>query len=496
MASEANEAVVPSQRVVDDAIASRNDFDPLKVKETVSSRGGPLVQQAFDAFVTHMGRKSHTVTIPELGAALHDLNVPVPNDELRDVVRASTISSSTQIDFYEFYSLFLGTTIFYKLANGKGAHLLPQDLQSSLEEAGFTPSMAEVQAMIEKASSGDNKGLLSIQDFLTIYLADYENTFHPHPLPFLTTWWRSSREAIPKSQELTDSQDFIAGTAAGVAITLVGHPFDTIKVRLQTCPPGQFNGLFDCIAQTIRKEGFFGLYKGMGSPLATVPVINAVVFASYGSAKRFLTEENKEITTFQLLLAASWAGFVNSFVVGPVELIKTRLQVQYGKTVAKELYRGPMDCMSQILREQGPRGLFMGMSSTIYREVPAYAAQFYAYESIRKMMIRPGQTEDDLKPYQLMFAGGIAGISAWVVSYPLDVIKSKLQAEPHNKPSKYKQVLPFDGRIIDAYKQIVKANGWRGLWRGFIPCVARAFPSNATGFLAYEYVSSRLRNAW
>lgn len=40
------------------------------------------------------------------------------------------------------------------------------------------------------------------------------------------------------------------------------HPFDTIKVRLQTSPDTQFRGPLDCVLQTLRKEGVNGIYKG------------------------------------------------------------------------------------------------------------------------------------------------------------------------------------------------------------------------------------------
>ena len=58
-------------------------------------------------------------------------------------------------------------------------------------------------------------------------------------------------------------ENFIAGGVGGSCTVIVGHPFDTVKVRLQTMPkalPGQkpmFNGAFDCVSQTVKKEGFF-----------------------------------------------------------------------------------------------------------------------------------------------------------------------------------------------------------------------------------------------
>lgn len=47
----------------------------------------------------------------------------------------------------------------------------------------------------------------------------------------------------------------------------VGHPFDTVKVRLQTTDTSHFRGPLDCLLQTVRKEGFTGLYKGATPPL-------------------------------------------------------------------------------------------------------------------------------------------------------------------------------------------------------------------------------------
>lgn len=59
--------------------------------------------------------------------------------------------------------------------------------------------------------------------------------------------------------------DLIAGSAAGAAQVIVGQPLDTIKTRAQTSPSGMFKGPMDILAQTVRKEGFFALYKGENS---------------------------------------------------------------------------------------------------------------------------------------------------------------------------------------------------------------------------------------
>lgn len=63
------------------------------------------------------------------------------------------------------------------------------------------------------------------------------------------------------------AKNSISGTVAGIAVCLVGHPFDTLKVRLQTQPVHKpvYNGLIDCFVKTIKWEGIPGLYKGIGN---------------------------------------------------------------------------------------------------------------------------------------------------------------------------------------------------------------------------------------
>ena len=60
---------------------------------------------------------------------------------------------------------------------------------------------------------------------------------------------------------------FVAGVFSGIAKLSVGHPFDTIKVRMQTSQNAQFNGPLDCLMKTVRNEGLVGVYKGATPPL-------------------------------------------------------------------------------------------------------------------------------------------------------------------------------------------------------------------------------------
>ncbi len=83
----------------------------------------------------------------------------------------------------------------------------------------------------------------------------------------------------------------------------------------------------------------------MGSPLFTVPLINSIVFASYELAKRMMGVQVGQESTFgQSMKAGMFAGFTNSFVLSPIELVKCRLQIQR-ESKLEAYYKGPIDCV-------------------------------------------------------------------------------------------------------------------------------------------------------
>ena len=175
---------------------------------------------------------------------------------------------------------------------------------------------------------------------------------------------------------------FAAGLFSGLAKLAVGHPFDTVKVRLQTAPAWQFAGPLDCVAQTIREEGVWGLYKGTTPPLVGWMLMDSLMLGSLTLYKGMLQEHvftlpavrerfspmlgpspDKGSLVGAVLpplplaghaLAGTLAGWTVAFLAAPVEHVKTRLQVQYSGSKEQRLYRGPVDCVRKIVRSPGP----------------------------------------------------------------------------------------------------------------------------------------------
>lgn len=291
-------------------------------------------------------------------------------------------------------------------------------------------------------------------------------------------------------------KDLTAGTVGGAAQLIVGHPFDTIKVKLQSQPtplPGQppkYAGAIDAVRKTVASEGPRGLYKGMGAPLATVAAFNALLFTVRGQTEALLrSEPGAPLTVKQQILCGAVAGTAASFLACPTELIKCRLQAHsalasVGSASVAIKYTGPMDVARHVLRsEGGVRGLFKGMCPTLAREVPGNAVMFGVYEAL-KQYFAGGMDTSGLGRGSLIVAGGLAGGSVWFAVYPTDVIKSVIQVDDYRNPK-------YSGSF-DALKKILASEGVKGLYKGFGPAITRSIPANAACFLAYEMTRSSL----
>ncbi|CAG8616108.1 32454_t:CDS:2, partial [Racocetra persica] len=181
-------------------------------------------------------------------------------------------------------------------------------------------------------------------------------------------------------------KDCFSGTVGGIAQVLVGQPFDTVKVRLQTQPtpklgqPPLYSSMLDCVRKT-SKEGFSAFYKGTTTPLIGIGACVSIQFASLGYMKRYFMEKNGNkspfLTNSQLYISGATAGLVNSVISGPVEHIRTRLQVQITPTQSSastqaQFYSGPIDCIKKIYSSYGIRGIYKGQVISMARELQGF----------------------------------------------------------------------------------------------------------------------------
>ncbi|KAJ5902690.1 hypothetical protein N7495_003218 [Penicillium taxi] len=331
------------------------------------------------------------------------------------------------------------------------------------------------------------------------------------PVPISDALHRKDQPALEidsKQSDATNKQNykgFVAGMFSGVAKLSVGHPFDTIKVRLQTSKDAHFSGPLDCTLQTVRKEGVRGFYKGATPPLVGWMVMDSVMLGSLTLYRRLLLENvfskpnirawslfsNKTpdlqtLPSFGHGIAGIMAGTTVSFIAAPVEHIKARLQVQYAATKSQRMYSGPIDCVEKIYRAHGIRGIYRGLGATIL-----FRSFFFFWWSSYDILTRFMKQNTSMSTPAINFwAGGISAQAFWLTSYPSDVVKQRLMTDPMGGTLNDGQ-RQFRG-WKDAALAVWRERGWKGYWRGFVPCFLRAFPANAIALVAFEGVMRTL----
>jgi solute carrier family 25 carnitine/acylcarnitine transporter 20/29 len=269
-------------------------------------------------------------------------------------------------------------------------------------------------------------------------------------------------------------QDLIAGGIAGSFGVVVGYPLDSIKVRMQMGT-----------ASKIQCSGVASLFRGMGAPFATAALVNASIFGSYGKSSR-LWDENFESTSrlasLKPFACGTFTGIVSSFLLCPTEHVKVQLQTQQHASVRpKVVYRDTLDATRKIVANHGITGLYRGLIATCCRQGPGFAIYFATYDTIKEW----GQRVFGNEWSACVFAGGTAGALSWGIVYPVDLLKSRIQALPLDASR-------TESSLGHVARSVVKRGGWRALYRGLGITLLRAFPVNGIIFCVYEFSLSKL----
>lgn len=291
-------------------------------------------------------------------------------------------------------------------------------------------------------------------------------------------------------EETSGSKEYVAGLLAGVATVVIGHPFDTVKVKLQkhnTEAHGMKykNGLH-CTARIVKSEGVRGLYRGATSSFLGMAFESSLLFGIYSRTKQKLQEglQNTRPQPQVIIPSAAYSGAIISFVLCPSELVKCRMQVQGTDSLVPKSsrYSSPLDCALKTMKTEGVTGIFRGGLTTLLREFFGNAVFFSVYEYVRYYMhlqLKAASSDhNDLIDVGIgIVTGGLGGVAFWSAVLPLDVAKTIIQTASDKSSTKN----PF--RILNS---IYRRAGLRGCYTGLGPTIARAFPANAAAIVTWE----------
>ncbi|XP_051777085.1 LOW QUALITY PROTEIN: tricarboxylate transport protein B, mitochondrial [Erpetoichthys calabaricus] len=279
----------------------------------------------------------------------------------------------------------------------------------------------------------------------------------------------------------------LAGKFCGSGDICITFPTEYVKTQLQLdekANPPRYKGIADCVKQTVGSHGIKGLYRGLSSLLyGSIPKA-AVRFGMFEFLSNHMRDEKGKLDSTRGLICGLGAGVAEAVVVVcPMETIKVKFI--HDQVSAQPKYRGFFHGVREIIRQQGLRGTYQGLTATVLKQGSNQAIRFFVMTSLRNWY-KGDDPSKELNPFVTGMFGAIAGAASVFGNTPLDVIKTRMQGlEAH----KYKST--FDC----AYK-IMKYEGPLAFYKGTIPRLGRVCLDVAIVFIIYEEVVKVLNKVW
>lgn len=173
------------------------------------------------------------------------------------------------------------------------------------------------------------------------------------------------------------------------------------------------------------------------------------------------------------LFSGALAGAVAKTAVAPLDRTKIIFQVSSARFSAKEAYR----LIYRTYLKDGFFSLWRGNSATMVRVIPYAAIQFCAHEQYKRLLGGYyGFQGRALPPVQRFLAGSMAGTTAAMLTYPLDMVRARMAVTPKEMYS----------NILHVFVRISREEGLKTLYRGFTPTLLGVVPYAGLSFFTYE----------
>eukprot|EP01083_Nonionella_stella_P051957 138024_1 len=289
------------------------------------------------------------------------------------------------------------------------------------------------------------------------------------------------------------TQRALSGGSAGAAAAFLTAPLDLVKTRLQaqhtpqhllpqkTLPKRsdllnlKYGGVARSFRLIVAEEGALGLFKGLSPTLLGMIPSWSVYFTTYSTAKDYLQKYSGDnnLTSLHHMAAATIAGLATCSATNPLWVVKIRLQTQF-RPGFPCFYDGIIDCFIKIVRYEGVRGLYKGLSASCLG-VSHVAIQFPLYEHFKSIL--EGESVEFYSLYSVIGASTVSKAIASTITYPHEVVRTRMQHYAHSKHYR---------SVFHAFRKIARSEGYHAFYKGMGTNLLRVVPSCAINFCVYE----------
>ncbi|GAQ84382.1 peroxisomal membrane protein [Klebsormidium nitens] len=313
----------------------------------------------------------------------------------------------------------------------------------------------------------------------------------------------------------------VAGAGGGILAQVVTYPLQTVNTRQQTerkllrlpdadvTPSEASKTTLQQFIKIINEEGPSSLYQGLGSSIVGTALSQGIYYGVYQMGRDWATNKNKKsIGTLTSLAVAALSGCVNVLLTTPIWVVVTRLQTEKQARKAKlrrlseaagryELETGVRDrsfvekpvttagAVAEMYKEAGLLGFWKGVLPALIM-VSNPAIQFMIYEALLERLTAKRRLNKagfkNISASEVFMLGSVAKLGATLVTYPLLVIKSRLQAKQDIGTD---DSLQYTG-TLDAVAKMVKHEGFLSFYKGMDLKIVQSVLAAAILFMTKE----------
>jgi solute carrier family 25 (adenine nucleotide translocator) protein 4/5/6/31 len=267
-----------------------------------------------------------------------------------------------------------------------------------------------------------------------------------------------------KTKQSNFFYDFIfAGISAAFSKTAMA-PLERVKLLLQNQHAihkieDKYKGISDCFSKLIKKEGVPSLWRGNVANVIRYFPNQAFNFAFKDTFKTIFCkyDPNKNFVKFALAncLSGGLAASISLFVVHPIDLARTRLATDNRDKHGSRQFNGSIDCVKQLYRNEGIRGIYKGIAVSVVGIFAYRAAFFGGYDTLKGSLIKA----DSGLAFRWMMAQIITVISG-TCFYPLDTVRRRIMLQSGQAVKQY-------DNAIDCIRKMYRQESFIGFYKGF-----------------------------
>ncbi|CAG4957543.1 unnamed protein product [Parnassius apollo] len=277
-----------------------------------------------------------------------------------------------------------------------------------------------------------------------------------------------------------------AGATAGAVAKTVIAPLDRAKIRFQTTEiPYTTRAAVQFLVNSAKTEGVVALWRGNSATMARIIPYAGIQFAAHEQWKKLFgidTPAAAQEHPIRLLIVGSLAGVTSQSATYPLDFARARMAVS-----PKSEYGSLRVVFIRVAREEGIRTLYRGYPATIMGVIPYAGVSFFTYDTLKRWYSE--HFGSPATGFTNIALGGTAGALAQTASYPLDIVRRRMQTARRNTDLSY----PCPS-IVQTLAHIYRVDGWRGFFKGLSMNWVKGPIAVGVSFATYDFSKTILRD--